>query len=305
MNYPSYIALYKSGELKRRVKMLYQMLKSCDLCPRECGVNRVAGELGGCKSGVRPAVSSHNAHMGEEPPITGKNGSGTIFFTNCTMKCVFCQNYPISQLGNGEEVTVTRLAGMMLSLQKRGCHNINFVTPSHYAAQIVHAILIAVAKGLNLPIVYNTSGFDSLKVIKLLEGVVEIYLPDMKYDDDKNALKCSRVSGYKEANMLAVAEMIRQVGNLKTDERGIAVSGVIIRHLVLPDGLSGSKGVLKQIAENFGTGTYISLMNQYFPAYKAVDDTVLKHKIDHDYYHDIVEQMENLGFESGWIQEQA
>jgi putative pyruvate formate lyase activating enzyme len=303
MIYPSYIALYESGDLKVRVKKLYKMLEKCTLCPRKCKVNRLKGEAGFCRSLLLPRVSSYNSHHGEEPPISGYKGSGTIFFSNCTLKCMFCQNYPISQLGHGKEVTVTALADMMLSLEKRGCHNINFVTPTHFAAQIAHALLIAVKKGFKLPLVYNTSGFESLKTLELLDGIIDIYLPDMKYDDDKIALKYSHVSGYKEVNRSAIKEMVRQVGQLKTDKTGIAVRGVVIRHLVLPQGLSGSKGILKFIKENLGSDTYISLMSQYFPAYKAVDNPILRKRVDYKEYNEIVEYMESLEIDSGWIQQ--
>jgi len=297
------MALYESGELKNRVKKLYNMLKSCTLCPRACKTNRTKGEKGFCKSGLKPKVSSHNVHGGEEPPISGERGSGTIFLSSCTMRCIFCQNYPISQLGNGEVVTVGRMADMMLSLEKRGCHNINFVTPTHFVAQIVHAILIAVKKGFRLPIVYNTSGYESLEVLKLLDGIVDIYLPDMKYDDDKIALKYSGVSGYKEINRIALREMVRQVGTLVTDDNGIAKRGVIIRHLVLPGGLSGSVEILDFISGNFGVDTYISLMSQYFPAYKALDDSAICRRVEYEEYNKVVEHMEQLGFTCGWIQD--
>jgi putative pyruvate formate lyase activating enzyme len=300
--YPSYIALYESGGLAIRVKKLYKMLECCELCPRECGVNRLKGEKGFCRSGVLPIVSSYNEHMGEEPPISGYNGSGTIFMTNCTLKCIYCQNYPISQLGNGRKVTVSVVAKMMLDLEKRGCHNINFVTPTHFVAQIVHAVLIAVKQGFGLPIVYNTSGYESLKTLKLLDGIVDIYMPDMKYDDDETALKYSHAPGYKEANRKAVKEMLRQVGQLETDKNGIAKRGILIRHLVLPGGLSGSKEILKYIKKNLGAGTYISLMSQYFPAYKAVDDPILNKRVNYKEYNGIVDYLHELGLNYGWTQ---
>jgi putative pyruvate formate lyase activating enzyme len=301
--YPSYLKLYESGELKSRVKKLYKVLEKCTLCPRACGVNRIKGEKGFCKSGMMPKVSSHNAHHGEEPPISGYYGSGTIFLSHCTMRCIFCQNYPISQFGHGQEVTVTQMAYMMLNLEKRGCHNINFVTPTHFVTQIVHALLIAVKNGFKLPIVYNTSGFESLETLRLLDGIVDIYLPDMKYDDDKIALKYSGVSGYKEVNQIAVKEMVRQTGQLETDERGVAKRGVVIRHLVLPEGLAGSIKILDFISENFGTDTYISLMSQYFPAYKALEDPVICNRVGHEEYDKIVDHMNELGFTCGWIQD--
>ncbi|MFC1855766.1 radical SAM protein [Thermodesulfobacteriota bacterium] len=299
---PSYFQLYDSGELRKRVISLYKILLSCTLCPRKCGVNRIIGEQGFCKSGFLPKVASNNVHKGEEPPISGTNGSGTIFFSSCTLSCDFCQNFPISQLGTGKEVTVTDLADMMIRLQKKGCHNINFVTPTHFVPQIVHALLIATRKGFSLPVVYNASGYESLEVLKLLDGIVDIYLPDMKYDDDKNALKYSHVSGYKEINRIAIKEMHRQVGVLQTDENNIAVRGLIIRHLVLPDGLSGSKKILDYIKENLGNDTYISLMSQYFPAHRAVADQALSKKIGYEEYSEIVEYLEKLGFSSGWTQ---
>lgn len=297
------MALFESGELAVRVKELYRKMKSCTLCPRECRVNRLKGETGYCRSGFAPKVASRNAHHGEEPPISGSYGSGTIFFSNCTLKCVFCQNYPISQLGSGAQITVTALADMMLNLQKRKCHNINFVTPSHFSAQIVHALLIAVKKGFCLPLVYNTSGYEALPVLKLLDGIIDIYLPDMKYDDDEAAMKCSRAINYREVNRLAIKEMHRQVGFLQVDENEIAVRGVIIRHLVLPDGLAGSRAILKFIKEEIGAGTYISLMSQYFPAHEATDDPALGKRISRKEYNKIVEYLEELGLDNGWVQQ--
>ncbi len=245
---PRFIELYRTGELKKRAREAGDLLASCTLCPRNCGVNRLQGQLGFCRSGFLPTVSSYNAHHGEEPPISGTRGSGTIFFSHCNLSCCYCQNWPISQLGQGQEVTVERLAGMMMELQQRGCHNINFVTPSHMTAQILMALEIAVPQGFNLPLVYNTSGYDSLDSLKLLEGVIDIYLPDIRYTDPRAAERYSGAGDYPAVNQAALKEMWRQVGELQLDDQGIAFRGMLVRHLVLPNGLSQTKEALKFLA---------------------------------------------------------
>ncbi len=303
MNYQaSYLQLYKTGELQKRVIESEKLLLSCTLCPRNCKVNRINEEKGFCKSGLKPAISSFSVHNGEEPPISGINGSGTIFFTGCTMRCIFCQNYPISQLYNGKEYEIEDLADMMLKLQFKGCHNINFVTPTHFVPQIISSLLMAVKKGLTIPLVYNTSGYDNIAALKFLNGIIDIYLPDIKYADDKIALKYSIAKNYCESARFAVKEMYAQVGDLIIDEKNIAVHGLIIRHLVLPCNLSGSEEVLHFIANEISSKTYISLMSQYFPAHHAASDLLLHNRITSEEYEKVLKVMEEEKLTNGWIQ---
>ncbi|MCR4433488.1 MAG: radical SAM protein [Caldiserica bacterium] len=299
---PSYLKLYGTGELEKRVGEALESLKECRLCPRYCKVNRFQVK-GFCRTGRYAAVSSYNAHFGEEPPISGYRGSGTIFFTNCNLRCIYCQNYPISQLGHGEEVSPEELAGMMLTLQNWGCHNINFVTPSHVVAQILEALLIAVPRGLSIPLVYNSSGYDSLEALRLLDGVVDIYMPDLRYSDNNAGKKFSGVNDYAEVSRTAVREMHRQVGDLKLDKEGIAIKGLLIRHLVLPNGWAGTKATMEFISRELSKETYISLMSQYFPAYKAVQNPQLNRRITKSEYEEAKKAMLQAGLENGWFQE--
>jgi putative pyruvate formate lyase activating enzyme len=298
-----YIDLYNSGELLQRVRAAYDRLKSCDLCPHDCGVNRLKGETGVCGAGFRPKIASANLHRGEEPPISGSRGSGTIFFTGCSLKCRFCQNFPISQLGSGSELSTRGLAEKMLALQKRGAHNINFVTPTHFMPQILAALWLAIPEGFKLPIVWNSSGYEKADVLRMLEGIVAVYLPDMKYSDDGPAVGISSAPGYSELNRAAVLEMFRQVGHLKVDEDGIAASGLIIRHLVLPNGRAGSSETLKWIADNLGVETHIALMSQYFPAHTAALTEGIDRPLTHAEYDEATEALEANGLENGWVQE--
>ncbi|HZV83190.1 MAG TPA: radical SAM protein [Geobacteraceae bacterium] len=299
----NYIDLYNSGELLRRVKAAYGRLAACDLCPHLCGVNRIKGETGICRSGLLPKVASANLHRGEEPPISGTKGSGTIFFSGCTLRCHFCQNFPISQLGNGEELATAGLAGKMLQLQRRGAHNINFVTPTHFLPQILAALWLAIPLGFSLPIVWNSSGYEKVDALHLLEGVVAVYLPDMKYGDDRIALELSGARDYCRINRDAVTEMLRQVGQLRVDDNGIAMGGLIIRHLVLPGGRDGSAVILPWIAENLGTETHVALMSQYFPAGRAASIPGIDRPVNHEEYDAAVEALEAAGLENGWVQE--
>jgi len=298
-----YLDLYNSGELLQRVKAAYARLAACDLCPHDCGVNRLKGETGVCRSGLKPKVASANLHRGEEPPISGTKGSGTIFFSGCTLRCPFCQNFPISQLGNGEEVATAALAGKMLQLQRRGAHNINFVTPSHYLPQVLAALWLAIPIGFTLPLVWNSSGYEKVDALQLLDGVVSVYLPDMKYSDDRVAFELSGAREYGRFNRDAVTEMLRQVGHLQVDGNGIAVAGLIIRHLVLPEGKSGSGEILPWIAANLGLQTHVALMSQYFPAGKAATIPGIDRPVNHDEYDSAVEALEAAGLENGWVQE--
>jgi len=292
---PAYQALLRSGELKRRVAEAYERLRECDLCARECGVNRREGETGVCRTGERAVVCSYHAHFGEEDPLVGSRGSGTIFFTWCNLKCQYCQNYDISQLGTGREVEPEALAAMMLDLQARGCHNINFVSPSHVVAQILAAVLIAAQAGLRVPLVYNTGGYDSMAALRLLDGVVDIYMPDMKYADEAVARKYSKVKDYPAVNQAAVKEMHRQVGDLVLDERGIALRGLLVRHLVLPNDLAGTAEIARFLAEEVSKDTYINVMDQYRPCYKAHEFPELNRPITRAEYEAAVEAARGAG----------
>jgi putative pyruvate formate lyase activating enzyme len=267
---PAYLKLVRSGELKRRVAEAYARLEACDICARECGVNRrLSAEGAACHTGERALVSSYGPHFGEEDPLVGRGGSGTIFFSWCNLRCQYCQNYEISQMGMGHEVEPEELAKMMLSLQSQGCHNINFVSPSHVVPQILVGLLIAAEAGLRLPLVYNTGGYDSLKTLALLDGVVDIYMPDMKYADADVARRYSKIGHYPASNRAAVKEMHRQVGDLTMDERGVAQRGLLVRHLVLPENLAGTAEIVRFLRDEISPNTYINVMAQYRPCYRA------------------------------------
>lgn len=266
---PGYLKLLQTGELKARVKAAYELLSGCHVCAWHCPVDRRSGKLGVCRTGVRARVSSFGPHMGEEDPLRGWRGSGTIFFTRCNLRCQYCQNYDISQTDAGREVEPEELAAMMLDLQEMGCHNINFVSPTHVAPQIMAGVLIAAQAGLRLPLVYNTGGYDSLEMLRLLDGVIDIYMPDMKYADAAIARRYSKIPNYPQINQTAVKEMHRQVGDLQLDADGLAVRGLLVRHLVLPNGLSGTGEIMRFLAEDISKDTYINIMDQYRPAYRA------------------------------------
>ncbi len=301
---PRYLKLFELGNYTDRIENLKQHYYSCSLCPHMCRVNRVEGELGRCRSGASPVVASSNLHFGEEPPISGKHGSGTIFLSGCPGKCIFCQNYPISQIGTGNKVSEDRLADMMLRLQKRGCHNINFVTPTHFIPSIVSSLFKAAARGLNIPIVYNTSGYERPEIIGLLDGLVDIYLPDSKYSDNDIAYEVSGFNDYVETNRAALKEMFRQVGNLRKINE-IAYEGLIVRHLILPGNLSGTGNVLKFLADEISRDVYISLMDQYFPVYKSLDHEILQKRINSDEYNEAIEMFYECGLHNGWIQDHS
>jgi putative pyruvate formate lyase activating enzyme len=299
----NYSDLFQSGELLKRIREAYRRLAACDLCPHDCGINRIRDERGICGAGLKPKIASANVHRGEEPPISGTRGSGTVFLSGCSLKCVFCQNFPISQLGNGEEITTSGLAARMLKLQKQRVHNINFVTPTHYLPQILAALYLAIPQGFCLPIVWNSSGYEKVDALQLLDGVVSIYLPDMKYSDDAAAIEISSAPGYCQINRAAVTEMLRQVGHLTVNEEGVATGGLIIRHLVLPEGRAGSRETLPWIAENLGRETHVALMSQYFPAYTATGTAGLDRPVNHEEYDAAVEALDEAGLENGWVQE--
>ncbi|MGC8788009.1 MAG: radical SAM protein [Anaerolineae bacterium] len=293
---PAYLRLLRSGELKKRVTEAYRRLEACDICPRECGVNRRESAKGAvCRTGERALVSSYNPHFGEEAPLVGMRGSGTIFFTWCNLKCQYCQNYEISQLGEGREVEPEQLAAMMLHLQELGCHNINFVSPTHVVPQILASVLIAAEAGLHIPLVYNTGGYDSLKTLALLDGVFDIYMPDMKYSDEATAQRLSKVKNYPAINRAAVAEMHRQVGDLYLDERGIALRGLLVRHLVLPGGLAGTAEIVRFLAEKISLNTYLNIMDQYRPCYKAHEYPELNRRITSEEYAEAIRLAEEAG----------
>lgn len=265
----AYLNLLESGELDRRVEAAREHLKCCDLCAWKCGIDRSIGRLGFCKTAARARVSSYFPHHGEEDPLSGRYGSGTIFFSHCNMRCQYCQNYELSHLGQGSTRDAAEIAAMMLELQAAGCHNINFVSPSHVVAQIIEAVALAAKGGLRLPLVYNTGGYDSLEALALLDGIIDIYMPDMKYSDAALARQYSKIKDYPLHNRAAVKEMHRQVGDLVLDERGIARRGLLVRHLVLPGGLAGTAGVARFLAEEVSRETYINIMGQYRPEYLA------------------------------------
>ena len=267
--FPAYLGLLHSGELQERVRTAYERLAYCTLCAWECKVDRRAGKLGICRTGETARVSSYGAHMGEEDPLRGWCGSGTIFFSRCNLHCQFCQNADISQTDSGDFAPLQEIAAMMLELQARGCHNINLVSPSHVVPHILAAMLLAAQEGLVLPLVYNTGGYDSVGTLALLDGVVDIYMPDMKYASAQIARRYSKIPNYPQANQAAVREMYRQVGDLQVDGRGIARRGLLVRHLVLPNDLAGTAEIVRFLAHEISQDTYLNLMDQYHPAFNA------------------------------------
>jgi len=273
---PIYLETHRRGLLQAKIDAAYEILSQCNFCPRNCLVDRHHGELGLCRTNDKPVVSSYGPHFGEEDPLVGSQGSGTIFFTHCNLYCIFCQNYEISHGGEGEEVSVEDLAAMMLNLQKRGCHNINFVTPSHQVYQILAALPLAIAGGLTVPLVYNTGGYDALETLRLLDGVVDIYMPDFKFWDPQVAGDLCSAEDYPEIARQAVKEMHRQVGDLATDDQGVARRGLLVRHLVLPDGLAGTREVMEFLAREISPRTYVNVMGQYRPCGRAAEHPVLR-----------------------------
>ncbi len=292
---PAYLKLLHSGELKQRVAEAYEHLRACDVCARRCLVDRHAGKLGVCRTGVRAKVSSYGPHLGEEDPLRGWRGSGTIFFTRCNLHCQYCQNHDISQTDAGYEVEPEDLASIMLELQEQGCHNINLVSPSHVVPQIMAAVLVAAQAGLRLPLVYNTGGYDSLEMLRLLDGIIDIYMPDMKYADAEIAHRYSKVQNYPEVNKAAVREMHRQVGDLQLDENGLATRGLLVRHLILPNHLAGTAEVLRFLAEEISSNTYLNLMDQYRPAYRAYQYPELNRSITRQEYQEALRWASQFG----------
>ncbi len=296
---PSYIQLYETGELERRVTAGYEMLRECNLCARECGVDRLQGEKGICKSNSRVMISSAGPHFGEEPPLVGRHGSGTIFLTNCNLGCVFCQNYDVSHQGRGREMEGDELANAMLSLQGMGCHNINFVTPTHYIPQILASLLIAVKNGLRVPLVHNCGGYESIDALRLLDGVFDIYMPDVKYGDNDAGEKYSKAPNYFDVVTAAVSEMHRQVGDLVVNSEGIAERGLLIRHLVLPGGLAGTGKIVEYISR-LSKNSYVNIMAQYRPEYRALKYPELSGRISSKEFKDAISLAEEVGLSRGF-----
>ncbi len=295
LNYtPSYIELHKTGELKKRIEEVEKICSRCSLCPRKCHVDRRTCSDGYCQSNLKPVISSAGPHFGEEPPLVGHHGSGTIFFTNCNLKCIYCQNCDISQLHDGQEITYEELASVMIHLQQRGCHNINFVTPTHMIYPILRSLEIAVENGLRIPIVYNSGGYDSLTTLKLLDGIVDIYMPDFKYIDEKTGFSLSNARYYPQIARMAITEMYRQVGELKTDAHDIAYRGLIVRHLVLPGYLDESKEIISFIS-GLSENIYLNIMDQYRPEYRAVENSNLTRRITKQEYSEILSYAREMG----------
>lgn len=294
---PAYLNLEEKGKLRGRVEQAYQRLAKCDLCPHRCGVDRLRGEKGFCNAPDKAVVSSYNPHYGEELPLVGSNGSGTIFFANCNLRCVFCQNWPIAHQGRGRQVNDQELAEMMLNLQRRGCHNINLVTPTHVVPNALAATRIALKKGLKIPLCYNTGGYDSIETIRLLDGIVDIYLPDLKFMDGERANKYvfTGARDYPEKAQESIIEMHRQVGDLVTDEDGVALKGVMLRHLVMPNRVSGARELVKWVAENLSTGTYLNLMSQYRVEHKAYEYEKISRAVSQEEFAEAVKWAKEAG----------
>jgi putative pyruvate formate lyase activating enzyme len=292
---PAYLRLFRSGELGRRAAEARGSLRDCILCPRECRVDRVAGGVGACRIGEQAIVCSYHAHFGEEAPLVGRHGSGTIFFSGCNLSCQYCQNHEISQGLQGVPVDAESLASMMLALQAAGCHNINLVSPSHVVAQFLAGLFVAVAGGLRLPVVYNSGGYDSIATLRLLDGIVDIYMPDMKYADERAGWTYSKVPSYPSVNRAAVKEMHRQVGDLLIDARDVAIRGLLVRHLVLPHGLAGTMEVAGFLAREVCVRTYVNVMDQYRPCYRAHAFSELNRRVNAAEYEEAVAAVKAAG----------
>ena len=302
-DYPVYLKTAKSGKLKKVASALYDSLRSCVICPRLCSVNRLENKVGFCKTKESAKVYSYMAHHGEEPPISGDQGSGTIFFSHCNMSCVYCQNYEFSQLGKGTQYTIDQLAKLMLDLQNLGCHNINLVTPTHVLPQILKSLELAILGGLKIPLVYNTSGYELAETIKLLDGIVDIYLADMRYADSAISQRLSKAIDYPQCNQAAIKEMYRQVKKAEFLPSGLMKKGLIIRHLVLPNQCSGTDKIMRFIAQEISEDTYVSLMSQYLPYYKASSFLEINRRLKAQEYQEAKKILERYNLSNGWIQE--
>ncbi len=292
---PAYLNTYETGRFPEIMKRAERMLEPCSLCPRNCGVDRTKGEKGFCEAGWLTQVSSYSPHFGEEKPLVGRHGSGTIFLTHCNLRCLFCQNYSISHLGEGRTVSFERLAQMMVELQRLGCHNINFVSPTHFVPQILHALPIAIKEGLSIPLVYNTGGYDSIETLRLLDGIFDIYMPDFKYFQGDVARRYSQAPDYPKAARSALKEMYRQVGDLQMDDQGIALRGLLVRHLVLPEGLAGTKQVMHFLATEISSNTYVNIMDQYYPCGDIPSNSPLQRRITSEEFNQALEWAKEEG----------
>ena len=295
MTEPSYIRLYRTGELARRIEKALAMMESCLLCPRRCGVNRLKGETGFCQTGRKARVASYNAHFGEEAPLVGIHGSGTIFISSCNLLCNFCQNYEISHNKEGADVGPEQMASMMIQLSDLGCHNINFVTPSHVVPQLLEALPFAIEKGMKVPLVYNSGGYDSVETLKLSEGVFDIYMPDFKFWDNRWAERYCNAPDYREVALDALREMHRQVGELVTDDGGIAVTGLLVRHLVMPKEIAGSEKFFEFLAKEISPHTYVNVMDQYRPCGSAQKDEFIHRRLEMGEYRDAINAARKAG----------
>ena len=291
----AYVHTHRAGLFPERIEKAFALFASCTLCPRRCRVNRLNGELGTCRAGCLPEVSSYSPHFGEERPLVGLHGSGTIFLTHCNLRCSFCQNYSLSHLGEGREVSFERMARMMMELQDLGCHNINFVTPTHYVPQILRALPEAIDLGLRVPLVYNSSGYDSVAALKLLDGIFDIYMPDFKFARSGPAEEYCQAADYPEVARSAITEMHRQVGDLVLDERGIARRGLLVRHLVLPEGLAGTDEVVRFLAAEISPNTYVNIMDQYFPCGDIAPRSPLGRRITGEEFEEALDKARTAG----------
>ncbi|HCS47982.1 MAG TPA: radical SAM protein [Candidatus Aminicenantes bacterium] len=291
----AYVHTHRAGLFPERIEKAFALFASCTLCPRRCRVNRLNGELGTCRAGCLPEVSSYSPHFGEERPLVGLHGSGTIFLTHCNLRCSFCQNYSLSHLGEGREVSFERMARMMMELQDLGCHNINFVTPTHYVPQILKALPEAIDLGLRVPLVYNSSGYDSVAALKLLDGIFDIYMPDFKFARSGPAEEYCQAADYPEVARSAITEMHRQVGDLVLDERGIARRGLLVRHLVLPEGLAGTDEVVRFLAAEISPNTYVNIMDQYFPCGDIAPRSPLGRRITGEEFEEALDKARTAG----------
>lgn len=303
MALPNYIAAFESGALAAKVRQTHDMLRSCGICPRRCGVNRLNDEKGFCRTGRHAVVCSTFAHHGEEPPLSGQNGSGAIFFSHCNMRCLYCQNYRFSQEEEGDLTTAGRLADHMMTLQQDGCHNINVITPTHVMPQILEGLLVAVQKGLRIPLIYNTSGYELPEIIDFLDGIIDIYLPDMRYCQEEQAIRYSSAPGYPDLNQASVHAMFHQVGLPQYDDNENMTRGLFVRHLVLPNDLAGTEKIFRFLAEHISTEVPVSLMSQYFPAFQAGAHPPLDRRLSLEEYEAALALLKKYGLDNGWVQE--
>jgi putative pyruvate formate lyase activating enzyme len=295
MGEASYLRLYRDGELETRIEKTSALMEICHLCPRECGVNRLEGEKGYCRTGRNARIASYNTHFGEEAPLVGRRGSGTIFLSSCNLLCSFCQNYEISHLNEGVEVEPAQMAAMMIQLAERGCHNINFVTPTHAIVPILEALGLAIEQGLNVPLVYNSGGYESIETLTLLDGIFDIYMPDFKFWDDRWGERFCNAPDYGEMAKAAIREMHRQVGDLRVDDEGIAVRGLLIRHLVMPNDVAGTDRVMDFLAREISSDTYVNVMDQYRPCGNADSDALINRRLTSQEFREAVDAAKKAG----------